>query len=127
MHFVEEKDAVCQLCGQPGGPVHLITECPATRSFWQDQLGRELQALPFCSRGFRSLSTAVKVGVFIKHLRDLTDEVSGPRLATGIHLFTDGSTLHGNKFRLSLSSWSLVLVFVNVRLFHLVAARSNSE
>ena len=35
VHFLEDKDAVCQLCCQPGGPVHLITECPATRSFWQ--------------------------------------------------------------------------------------------
>ena len=108
-HFLGQEDACCQLCGESGGAVHLLEDCPALALQRSQVQYNHIMHLP---RAFRVSLLVPQPPDLQKHIADLCnlphDDV-GMLLPAGVHLFTDGSTMYGKEMTLAISSWAASL------------------
>ena len=107
--FMPREEALCPLCGQEGGPGHILFSCGATQKC-RDLL--DLSVLDGQPNYVKIAGLFPETPLVAKHrafLMSIPDQVAFPPLDDAVHLFVDGSTIHGNDSTLVLAGWSLML------------------
>ena len=107
-HFLDPSEAACKLCGQEGGPVHVLFACPGTLHVRQSiQLGTLADA-PNAVRVSGLFPVLPNLGQLRLMLSNTGDQI-GYSFAERVHLFTDGSTSFGTSIHFAVSSWAICL------------------
>ena len=92
-----------------GGATHLLSDRAQNDCFRQSDVVRPLTVLPNAVRVLGLFPVPPQFASHVALLREIPDIQHGPRLVSGVHLFTDGSTSCGNQASFTISAWAVML------------------